>query len=161
MQHSRYAQLENYLKAQQWKEADEETYRLMITAVGKEEGQWLEPEALRNFPCEDLKAIDGLWVQYSNGHFGFSVQKQIYVECGGTLDGEYPSDEVWKKFGDRVGWRKDGNWLSYDELQPSLSSPRGIFPFFPFDEGVGGFLGWWLGGGWGVCLFSRTETCRL
>ena len=161
VQHSRYAQLENYLKAQQWKEADEETYRLMITAVGKEEGQWLEPEALRNFPCEDLKAIDGLWVQYSNGHFGFSVQKQIYVECGGTLDGEYPSDEVWKKFGDRVGWRKDGNWLSYDELQPSLSSPRGIFPFFPFDEGVGGFLGWWLGGGWGVCLFSRTETCRL
>jgi hypothetical protein len=27
-----------YLKTQQWKDADQETYRLMITAIGKEDG---------------------------------------------------------------------------------------------------------------------------
>ncbi|CCQ59603.1 GUN4 domain-containing protein, partial [Crocosphaera watsonii] len=38
-----------------------------------------------NFPCEDLRIIDQLWVKYSNGQFGFSVQKQIYMdELGGT-----------------------------------------------------------------------------
>lgn len=155
---SKYQTLEELLKAQQWKEADEETYRLMITAVGKEEGQWFDPDELLNFPCEDLRAIDGLWVKYSNGHFGFSVQKQIYVECGAKLDGKYPGNEIWQKFGDRVGWRKDGNWLSYSALTPSLSSPQGNLPTC-LRAGLGG--GGWGGVGCGVNLFSRTETCRL
>jgi hypothetical protein len=136
----RCQKLEEYLKAQQWKEADQETYRLMITTVGKEAGQWFDREDLLNFPCEELRAIDQLWVQYSNGHFGFSVQKKIYVECGATLDGKYPGDEIWGKFGDRVGWRKNGEWLYYDDLNPSLSSPQGIFPFFPRRVGGGVFL---------------------
>jgi hypothetical protein len=154
VQTSRYQKLEELLKAQQWREADEETYRLMITAVGKEGGRFFKREELLNFPCEELLAIDGLWVNYSNGHFGFSVQKQIYVECGGELDGNYPGEEVWERFGDRVGWRKDNGWLLYSQLNPSLSSPQGIFPV------VGG-------GGCGVVvvcfvgLFSRIQTCRL
>lgn len=157
VQTSRYQQLEEYLKNQQWREADDETYRLMITTVGKEQGQWFEPEELRNFPCEELRAIDQLWVQYSQGRFGFSVQKKIYVECGATLDGKYPGDKIWKEFGDRVGWRNGGQWLSYQQLGDiSLSSPQGIFPF-----GVGfGLLK--LSGMWrcGI-LFSRTQTCEL
>lgn len=128
VQSFRHAKLEEYLKAQQWKEADKETYRLMITTVGKEEGQWFNKEELLNFPCEELRAIDGLWVKYSNGHFGFSIQKQIYVECGAKLDGNYPGDQIWEKFGDSVGWRKDGKWLGDKDLNPSLSSPQGIFP---------------------------------
>jgi GUN4-like/NACHT domain len=63
VQTSRYQKLEEYLKKGQWEEADKETYRLMITTVGKEEGQWFEAEELLNFPCEELKAIDGLWVK--------------------------------------------------------------------------------------------------
>jgi len=125
---SKDQQLETLLKAHQWKEADEETYRLMITAVGKDEGQYFTGEELLNFPCDALKAIDDLWVKHSNGHFGFSVQKQIYVECGGELDGKYPGDEVWEAFGDRVGWRKNNEWLTYSDLDPSFSSPQGIFP---------------------------------
>jgi uncharacterized glyoxalase superfamily protein PhnB len=129
MQTSRYRKLEEYLKAEQWKEADYETYRLMITTVGKEEGQLFEPEELLNFPCEELLTIDRLWVQYSRGLFGFSVQKQIYVECGAKLDGKYPGSEIWNAFGDRVGWRQKGKWLSYDDLNLSFSSTKGNFPF--------------------------------
>ncbi|NJO66941.1 MAG: transcriptional regulator, partial [Leptolyngbyaceae cyanobacterium RM1_405_57] len=51
----------------------------MIITVGKEEGHYFEPEELLNFPCEELLAIDRLWVNYSNGKFGFSVQKKIYL----------------------------------------------------------------------------------
>jgi hypothetical protein len=116
----------------------------MITTVGKEEGQQFAPEELLNFPCEELRAIDMLWVRYSNGRFGFSVQKQIYVECGGKPDGEYSGDEIWERFGDRVGWRKEDQWLDYSALDPSFASPKGIFP-------VGGLgCGWSLGFGWGV-----------
>jgi predicted NACHT family NTPase len=130
-QDSKYQKLEDLLKTQQWREADQETYRLMITTVGKEEGQWFDKEDLLNFPCEDLKAIDGLWVKYSQGKFGFSVQKQIYVDCGAKLDGDYPGDKIWKEFCDRVGWRIEGEYVtSYQNLKanPSLS-PRGEFPF--------------------------------
>jgi hypothetical protein len=155
VQTSRYQQLEDYLKNQQWYEADDETYRLMITTVGKSKGQWFTEEELLNFPCDELLTIDRLWVKYSNGHFGFSVQKKIYVECGATLDGKYPGDKIWREFGDRVGWRKDGNWLDYHKINPSLSSPQGIFPL-----GVGWGGGFWL---WVCCgcVFSRIQTCRV
>ncbi|MEO0874005.1 MAG: GUN4 domain-containing protein, partial [Bacteroidota bacterium] len=40
----------------------------------------------------------------SNDHFGFSVQKEIWEECGSPTS--YNDD--WEQFGDRVGWRKNG-----------------------------------------------------
>jgi len=113
---SRYTQLEEYLKTQQWREADRETYRLMITTVGKEEGQWFDRADLKNFLCEDLRTLDQLWVKYSNGKWGFSVQKRIWQECGSPMT----YNDNWKKFGDRVGWRKDGAWLSTDDLTYDL-----------------------------------------
>jgi hypothetical protein len=153
---ARLQPLEMFLQNQQWKEADYETYRLMITTVGKDEGRGFTQDELLNFPCEELRAIDGLWVKYSQGRFGFSVQKQIYVECGGKLDGEEPSQKVWEVFGDRVGWKQNGNWMNYTEVlskQISLSSPKGIFPFC--FGGVFGWLAFWR------VLFSRTSTCEL
>jgi hypothetical protein len=144
----KYDKLMNYLASATWKEADKETYRLMITTVGKEEGQYFGTEELRNFPCEELKAIDSLWVKYSNGHFGFSVQKKIYVDCGAKLDGNYPGKEIWEKFGDRVGWRANGEWLTYNDLNPSLSSRQGIFPWVR----AGG-----VGRVWGGSLLSHRD----
>ena len=41
---------------------------------------------MKNFPCQDLGTIDKLWVEYSDGKFGFSVQKKIYQDLGGTKD---------------------------------------------------------------------------
>lgn len=126
----RYRDLETYLQNGQWKEADDETYRLMITAIGKEEGQWFEAEELLNFPCEELLAIDELWVNYSNGKFGFSVQKDIYLECGGVPDGRYHK-EAFEKFGDRVGWRENGNWMPYNKVTFDTKAPHGHLPFNP------------------------------
>ena len=79
-----------------------------------------------NFSCQDLRTIDKLWVKYSNGNFGFSVQKQIYQSVGGTK--EYDS-KVWRKFGDKVGWRKGGQWLHYSELTFSKEHYRGHLPW--------------------------------
>jgi predicted NACHT family NTPase len=108
---SLYQQLETFLQKGQWKEADEETDRLMLQIVGKEADQWLNKEDIQNFPCEYLRAIDKLWVDYSKGKFGFSVQKKVWMDCGG-VPGKYDWD-VYKKFADQVGWRRSGDWLSW------------------------------------------------
>ncbi|MGK7899320.1 MAG: GUN4 domain-containing protein [Xenococcus sp. (in: cyanobacteria)] len=119
-----YQQLESYLKNGQWLEADRETYRLMIQTVGKEEEQWLTSEDLENFPCEDLRTINQLWLHYSDGKFGFSVQKETYDSLGGTKDNYH----VWKKFCDDIGWRKEGIWQDYSELTFNIKAEIAHLP---------------------------------
>jgi hypothetical protein len=123
-----YTKLRDYLKYQQWKKAEWQTYLVMLQAVGRVEGEWLTSEELLNFPCIDLHTINHLWLKYSDGKFGFSVQKEIYLSVGGKLDGSY-NEEVWKKFGDRVGWRVNGNWI-LDSLPVTYdtSAPMGLLP---------------------------------
>ncbi|WP_375474696.1 GUN4 domain-containing protein [uncultured Nostoc sp.] len=124
-----YTRLRHLLAAKNWREADPETYRVMIQAVGKKDGDWFEEDELLNFPCTDLRTIDRLWVKYSNGHFGFSVQKEIYLSVfGGKADGKY-YEKAWKKFGDRVGWRVESSLIDYSEVTFDTSSPRGHLPF--------------------------------
>ena len=150
----RYQRLEALLKGGNWREADEETAKVMCQVAGREKKGWLDIESIDNFPCEDLRAIDQLWVKYSKGRFGFSVQKRIYQSLGGTR--EYDG-EIWKKFGDRVGWRVK-RWLYYNDLTFNTSAPQGHLP----SGGVWvefGFMIWvvfWFG-----YLFSRVETCRM
>jgi GUN4-like len=128
-----YRKLRDLLKAGEWEEADRETYRLMITIVDKEGGQWLDLEDLKNLPCTDLLTIDELWLSASNGHFGFSVQKKIWEECGSPTG----HTDRWNEFGDRVGWRQKGEWkLGYADLKKDLKlSPVGEFPLFRFVMG--------------------------
>ena len=127
----------------------------MLRAVGKEAGQWLVTDDLRNFPCDELIAIDRLWVKYSNGLYGFSVQKQIYVECGGKLDFSEPSDETWNEFCDRVAWRNKEKYVTYSDLfNKNLIDNSGHLPMSWVCRGLEGF---WVG--WG--FFSRIQTCEL
>jgi hypothetical protein len=156
----RYEQLATYLKAKEWEKADRETNKLMLSAVGKESGQGLEPDDVRNFPCDELLAIDRLWVKHSNGLYGFSVQKQIYAECGGNLDFSHPSDETWDKFCDRTAWQKDGEFVNYPE--PFFENnfmclghlPWGLMRIAGNSSSDGGVLAHQRG------IFSRIKTCE-
>lgn len=123
----RYFKLAYHLQAGQWREADYETYEAMKRVGDRDHKGYLDISDIQQFPCEDLKIIDQLWVNYSQGHFGFSVQKQIYVETGNPLDGEYHS-ETWQAFCERVGWQKDGKYLFSQLKADPLYSPKGEFP---------------------------------
>ncbi|MFM6817170.1 MAG: GUN4 domain-containing protein, partial [Dolichospermum sp.] len=79
-----YRKLRDLLAAGKWKEADEETRQVMLAVAKRERERWLNVESIDNFPCADLRTIDQLWVKYSDGRFGFSVQKRIYQGLGGT-----------------------------------------------------------------------------
>lgn len=129
-----YSKLRDLLKAGKWKEADKETTRVMLAVAKREKKGWLDVEHIDNFPCADIRTIDQLWVKYSDGRFGFSVQKRIYQSLGGT--GEY-SEKIWEKFGDKVGWRKGSErllyWMYYSENNITFDkykAPEGHLPWY-------------------------------
>lgn len=123
-----YTKLRDLLATKKWQKADYETYLVMLQVVGSKIVNYISPEELLNFPCTDLHTIDRLWVKYSNGNFGFSVQKEIYLSVGGKPDGNYYK-EAWEKFCDRVGWRVKGNSMYYSDVTFDTSSPKGHLPF--------------------------------
>jgi serine/threonine protein kinase len=122
-----FTQLDQYLAQGKWKEADQETVYVMckIVSKGKNQGYLIEGEC-KNFPREELKIIDNLWVKYSKGKFGFSMQKKIWLECGGKI-GIYDIN-IFRKFADKVGWRKWGNWLKYSQFNFTINAPPAHFP---------------------------------
>ncbi|BAZ91006.1 serine/threonine kinase [Raphidiopsis curvata NIES-932] len=81
---SKYLRLETLLKAQMFKEADEETEKVMLAVANRQSEGYLRVEDAENFPCKELRTIDNLWLRYSQGKFGISVQQEIYKNLGGT-----------------------------------------------------------------------------
>jgi serine/threonine-protein kinase len=121
-----YSQLDRLLASGKWKEADDETTNKMLEVAGRTKDGWLRVEDIDRFPCEDLRTIDQLWVKYSNGRFGFSVQKRIYESLGGTRKYD---DKIWEAFGDRVGWRVNSKLLYYNDLTfNTKGAPQGHLP---------------------------------
>lgn len=120
-----YSTLDYYLGKKNWKAANEETYQLLLAEFKKEGTGWLKLEELMNFPSEPLEMIDALWVKHSEGKFGLSVQKEIYIACGGIPDG-YSHWEAWNKFCDDVGWKEDGKETSLE--YSDVVSPTGHLP---------------------------------
>jgi hypothetical protein len=167
-----YTELRELLEEQKWKEADIETTKLMLQIMGKNCWYEVYKEDINNFSCEALYTIDQLWREHSHGYFGFSVQQTIWSEVGGQVD--YETD---KKLGDRLGWRKEGNWLNYDQLtfELSVTTPLGHLPVKwlhydqdTFDSSPSSMehlsMGAWRVGSWLVwqmhLFFSRAKNCN-
>jgi tetratricopeptide (TPR) repeat protein len=146
----RYAKLETLLKAQDFRAADEETDKVMLAVANREKYGYLREEDAENFPCKELRSIDKLWLKYSGGKFGISVQQQMYQSLGGTKEYNY---DVWESFMDRVGWKQGGLWLSYSQLNFSQTAPSGHLPALWF-RFAGGWAGW-------EYYFPPVQTCRV
>jgi energy-coupling factor transporter ATP-binding protein EcfA2 len=130
----RYQRLAYLLAIGQWEQADQETFRVMLQVTGKENRSYLLAEDLLQFPCSDLRMINFLWTTYSQGRFGFGVQKKLYIECGANLNRQYANAgiweqfRIWEQFGEKVGWRVAGNWIPYQELTFHATAPIGHLP---------------------------------
>jgi serine/threonine-protein kinase len=156
-----YSQLVNFLKSQAWRQADEETVKLMLECVGKSSQDRLSMLDLETFPCEDLQMINQLWLKYSAGLFGWSVQNNIYDNITRKIT-EQMGDQrkyyklIWQNFSDAVGWRVDNQWVYYNNLDFSLNAPRGHLPvlwcikFEVIEMGVGL---------WREKFFQRLHEC--
>jgi hypothetical protein len=123
--------LRKHLSEGRFEAANIATLAMMWLATDRGEERWLRVEDIENFPCKDLRDINQLWLEYSGGKFGFSVQKEIYQDMGGTR--EFDSN-IWGQFCDRVGWIRHGVGLfrNQSDLVGSstfdLSAPRGHLP---------------------------------
>ncbi|MFM6077704.1 MAG: GUN4 domain-containing protein, partial [Dolichospermum sp.] len=117
-----FENLEALLEAGKWRDADLETWKLMLKLTKRQQKGWLRIEDVnvKNFPRQELRKMDQLWVKYSNGKFGFSVQKQIWLELGGKLDRNwvtvpvFVSPYTFYKLALRVGWIQNDKFLRYD-----------------------------------------------
>ena len=138
-----YTRLSSLLKVGEWKKADQETCDLIVKIANRGFEQ-----NLRILPIEDLRTINQLWSQNSNGHFGFKAQKQIYWDVSKKVG----------DFGEKMGWRgKAGlfggvfGWKSYDDLNFNLKyAPKGHLPAFPLN------ISWWYHSGEATRDFAQS-----
>ncbi|WP_293143566.1 GUN4 domain-containing protein [Okeania sp. SIO3I5] len=110
-ENSLFVQLEEYLCQGEWRKADEETAFIFFEVMALENID--RDKMYYQTPSQILREIDQLWVKYSDGKFGFSVQKDIYQSLGGTRKYD---EEIWEAFCNKVGWQQGGKCLHYDEL---------------------------------------------
>jgi serine/threonine-protein kinase len=103
---------------------------------------------LEKLPWTFLKTIDRLWVEHSQGQFGFSIQYQIWQQLGGRIDWETTC-----RMGDRLGWRMGDRWLSYQQIRfcQDKATPLGHLPWITWCHL------WFYGGAMGV-LFCPLLT---
>lgn len=141
-----FTQLDRYLAQGKWREADQENYMIMKKIVdkitGRDAGHGINL-TYQNFPREELQIIDSLWIKYSNGKFGFSVQKKIWLECGGDIRNYYDDngiihEDIMDKFCQKIGWQdRRGDNLIYSQLTFNTNAPQGHLPAGGWDA-----LGW-------------------
>ncbi len=154
-----YSKLRDLLAAGKWKEADRQTERVMLWVAGRERQGWFRTEDIEQFPCKDFCTIDQLWIKYSKGRFGFSVQKRIWKSVNGG----------WQKYGNIVGWRVQDIWLKYDSLTFTIDAPFGHLPVSCCKAYIS--WDWWTlrflrsgvfgcGGASIRCLASRLVSCN-
>ncbi|MGK7924244.1 MAG: GUN4 N-terminal ARM-like repeat domain-containing protein [Spirulina sp.] len=116
-----YQTLQELLIEQDFQQSDRFTLEKLCELAG--EGainrQWLYFSEVDRFPVTDLQTINTLWLTYSEGKFGFSVQRELWLAQGKNFN------KLW----DKIGWKKGNNWTRYpNEFIWDLSAPRGHLP---------------------------------
>ncbi|HHP7229228.1 MAG TPA: GUN4 N-terminal ARM-like repeat domain-containing protein [Xenococcaceae cyanobacterium] len=116
-----YQPLQSLLAQQDFQSADALTLQKMCelagaTAVSR---KWLYFTEIDSFPTTDLQTIDQLWRVHSEGKFGFSVQRQIWLSLGRDYT------KLWEK----IAWKNGNTWTRYPhEFTWNLTAPRGHLP---------------------------------
>jgi len=151
-----YTKLRDLLAAGNWIGANLETGNILLSIACSRKGRWLDSESIERIPCQDLRIIDQLWVNYSNGRFGFSVQKRIWKSVNANVN----------QFGKRVGWRVKSSWIKYADFKFSLNAPEGHLPeylqVFGFKWKSGLFGAYWDGHLNRFYTFvSKLEECNI
>lgn len=114
-----YTRLRDLLAAHKWQESNKETLDLILRATRRESDGWLDALNLEELACTELDTINQLWLAYSQGQFGLSIQSQIYEQVGGD----------YSQFSDRIGWRKESQWTNPTELNYTDNAPQGHLPY--------------------------------
>jgi len=124
-----YAPLQHHLMRLEWEQADRLTSALLrqLAGTGAEQRGYVFYSEVATIPSVDLESLDRLWLCYSRGRFGFSVQGRLLQACGGQ----------WEQLWPRLGWKQDGRWTRYPgSFTWSLAAPEGHMPLVNQLRGV-------------------------
>ena len=116
-----YTLLQQLLAEQNFQAADQLTLQKLCELAGTAaiERKWLYFTEVQQFPATDLQTINDLWLTHSEGKFGFSVQREIWLGVG----------KNWDKFWSKIGWKTGNQWTRYPhEFTWDLSAPKGHLP---------------------------------
>jgi len=109
--------LRSLLEQGNWQRAEAETKKLMLRGTDQ---TYFNGNIINNLSCSNLKIINRLWVQYSSGRFGFSVQGEIWR----GVKNDY------KQFEERVGWRRGYEGPLTNPPNYSLEAKKGHLPSY-------------------------------
>jgi GUN4-like len=125
-----YSQLRDLLFAGKWADVNKLTTAKILEAVGHPGRKYVELDDLPKLPALDLHTIDRLWLKASDRRFGFSVQKQIYLEENGNFEYRGVSEfgTEFGKFCQRIGWDAAGWYGTGGDNRFSLQAPIGFMP---------------------------------
>jgi hypothetical protein len=116
-----YGPLQALLVQQNFEEADRLTLAKLCELAGPiaVKRKWVYFTEVEQFPAIDLQTIDRLWQVYSEGKFGFSVQRRLWLSLG----------QNWDKLWPRLAWKDDNVWTRYPGgFMWDLSAPDGHLP---------------------------------
>ncbi len=124
-----YSPLQQYLLNERYEEADRFTSSKLRELAGEKAVKrgYVYFSEVESIPGIDLSTLDKLWIIYSRGKFGFTVQSKILNSLGGRYDKLWP----------RIGWKKDGVWTRYPKsFDWSIEAPNGHMPLVNQLRGV-------------------------
>jgi hypothetical protein len=124
-----YAPLQWALARQEFEEADRITSEILRQLAGPAAVKrgYVYYSEVAVFAAVDLESLDRLWVVYSQGRFGFSVQLRLLRSLAGRWDQLWP----------RLGWKQGGLWTRYPgSFTWSLQAPEGHLPLVNQLRGV-------------------------
>jgi hypothetical protein len=124
-----YAPLQHHLLLQEYEAADRLTASILRKLAGSEAERrgYVYFSEVATMPAVDLESLDRLWLAYSRGRFGFSIQGRLLA----AVDGQ------WERLWPRLGWKRDGVWTRYPgSFTWSLDAPEGHMPLINQLRGV-------------------------
>ena len=124
-----YSPLQQYLLNESYEDADRFTSSKLRELAGEKAVKrgYVYFSEVELIPTIDLSTLDKLWILYSRGKFGFTVQAKILDSVGGRYDKLWP----------RIGWKKDGVWTRYPKaFNWSIEAPNGHMPLVNQLRGV-------------------------
>lgn len=116
-----YLPLHQLLVRRDFQAADKLTSEKLCELAGDAaiQRKWLYFTEVEQFPNTDLLTLNYLWLVNSEGKFGFSVQRDLWLGVG----------KNWDKLWSKIGWKEGNNWTRYPgSFTWDLTAPRGHLP---------------------------------
>ena len=124
-----YTSLQQALVQKKFELADNLTREKLceLAGDGAIQRKWIYFTEVTGFPSEDLNTVNALWWVHSEGRFGFSVQRKLWLGMGRDFV------KLWPK----IGWKDGNSWTKYPRgFIWDLNAPVGHLPLLNQLRGV-------------------------